>query len=72
MPQIFLLPGAHSSLQMEFKTAAAFLAVEHRLLIYITCRRFLILWWENFSRLLYWPATILLAGSKNRGMLLLS
>ena len=36
MPQIFLLPGAHSSPQIRFKSAVAILAVEQRLLSYIT------------------------------------
>ena len=67
---IFLLPRAHSSPQIRFKTAAAILAVKQGLFTYITCRRFLILRSENFSRLLNWPATILLPSSKNQGMLL--
>ena len=36
MPQIILLPGAHSSPQIRFKSAVAILAVEQRLLSYIT------------------------------------
>ena len=51
-----------------FKSAAAILAVEQRLLF----RRFLILRSDNSSRLLHLSGLIVLAGSKSRGMLLLA
>ena len=43
-----------------------------RLLSYIICPRFLILRSENSSWLMHLPATLGLAGIKNRGLLLLS
>ena len=54
-PGTFLLPGAEYAPQIIFKTAAANLAVEQRLLGYNTYRRFLILLSDNFYWLLHLP-----------------
>ena len=72
MLHIFLLPGADSTPQIRFQTAAAILAAGQRLLSLITCRRLWIMRSEITSWLLHWPAAILLAGSKNRVLLLLA
>ena len=73
-PQIFLLRRACSALQIRFKTTAANLARWNNaflVLSYNICCRLLIKRSENFSWQLHLPATILLAGSKNWGLLLL-
>ena len=72
MPGTFLLPGDDYSPPTRFKTTAAILAVVQRLLSCNTCRRYLILLSDSFFLLLHLPGNIELAGSKSRGMLLLT
>ena len=69
---LFSSPGAEYTPGIRFKTAAAILAVGQRLLSYIACRGFMILQWDNSSRLLHLQGLIVLADSKSRGMLLLT
>ena len=68
----FSSPGAEYTPGIRFKTAAAILAVGQRLLSYIACRGFMILQWDNSSRLLHLQGLIVLADSKSRGMLVLA
>ena len=71
-PGTFLLHGADYSLGIRFKMTAAILAVVQHLLSYNTCRRFLLLRSDSFSWLLHLPGNIVLAGSKSRGIVLLT
>ena len=71
-PGTFLLPGADFSPGIRFKTAAVILAAVQRLLSYNPCRGFQLLRSEIFSWLFHLPGIIELAGSKSRGMLLLT
>ena len=61
---LFSSPGLALLTADQFKTGAAILAVEQRLLSYNTCCRFWILRSENFSWLLRLPAPIELTSSR--------
>ena len=71
-PGTFLLPGADYSPGSDLNSTAAILAVVQHLLSYNTCRRFQLLRSKNSFWLLHLSGIFALAGSKSRGMLLLT
>ena len=71
-PGTFLLPGADYSPGSDLNSTAAIMAVVQHLLSYNTCRRFQLLRSKNSFWLLHLSGIFALAGSKSRGMLLLT